>query len=109
MDSGTRPVVVRLSRGAYALSKHPEVARLLEEGSAYLLPAIQRLSGLVHYYVGADAVSGTLINISVWERLAQAQQMSSLREMHEQRALFLKLGVHFDPIVNYQTLWSIAP
>jgi hypothetical protein len=109
MESGTRRVVVRLSRGTYAVSQHPKVARLLEEGSASLVPALRRLSGLVHYYVGADAVTGTLVNVSVWETLAQAQQMATLQEMLDQRALFLKLGVVFDPLVNYPTLWNVTP
>lgn len=105
----TQSVVVRLSRARYPSSRHAEVERLLAEGARTLIPAIERLEGLVHYYVGADAKTGTMINASVWRTDADAQQMSTLREMLDQRDVFLKLGVEFDPVVNYQTLWAVQP
>lgn len=42
-----------------------------------------------------------------WESLAAGRQMETLPEMLAQRAVFVELGVKFEPIRNYQGLWSI--
>lgn len=50
-----------------------------------------------------------MVNVSVWTGLAEAKQMDSLAPMSAQRAVFEELGVRFDPIRNYPTLWTITP
>jgi hypothetical protein len=35
--------------------------------------------------------------------------MDTLAPMLAQRGVFTKLGVRFDPIRNYPTLWTITP
>jgi hypothetical protein len=102
-------VVVRLSRGAFAPEKAGEVRAKLDEGRASLEPALRQLRGLVHYYVAVDEQASTMVNVSVWTGLAEAKQMDTLAPMLAQRSLFEKLGVRFDPIRNYPTLWTITP
>jgi len=104
-----QPAVVRLSRGTVPPEKADEVRTKLEEGRSSLEPALRQLRGLVHYYVAMDEQAGTLVNVSVWSGLAEAKQMDTLPPMLAQRAVFDKIGVRFDPIRNYPTLWSITP
>jgi hypothetical protein len=102
-------VVVRLSLGAFAPEKASEVRAKLDESRASLEPALRQLRGLVHYYVAVDEQASTMVNVSVWTGLAEAKQMDSLAPMSAQRAVFEELGVRFDPIRNYPTLWTITP
>jgi hypothetical protein len=100
-------VVVRLSRGTFDASMLDAVQTKLELGRLTLEPAIRELRGVRHYYVGIDEASNTMVNISVWDSLEDAKQMETLAAMLAQRDIFLELGVVFDPIRNYTTLWSI--
>jgi hypothetical protein len=104
-----QPAIVRLSRGALAPEKVAEVRAKLEEGRASLEPALRRLRGLLHYYVAVDESGSTMVNVSVWTGLTEAKQMDTLAPMLAQRAVFETLGVRFDPIRNYATLWTITP
>ena len=104
-----QPAVVRLSRGAFEPENAAEVQAKLEESRATLEPALRQLRGLLHYYVAVDEQETTMINVSVWTGLAEAKQMDTLAAMLAQREVFQKLGVRFDPIRNYPTLWTITP
>lgn len=103
------PVVVRISRGDFASGQLAEVSEALNTWRERLEPALRELRGLKHYYVAVDPVTSSLTNVSVWERLEDAQQMNTLAVMLEQRATFEALGVRFDPIRNFTMLWAIEP
>jgi hypothetical protein len=100
-------VVVRLSKGTFDSSILSQVQAKLEIGRITLEPALRELHGLRHYYVGIDETSNTMVNISIWDSLGAAKQMETLAAMLAQRDIFVQLGVIFDPICNYPTLWSI--
>jgi hypothetical protein len=104
----TEPVV-RISQGFFDAHLADSVAAKLGEGRITLEPALKALPGLLHYYVSIDSVSSSMVNVSVWESLAAAKQMDTLKEMLAQRDIFVGLGVKFQPIRNYGGLWSIAP
>jgi len=80
----------------------------LEEGRRTLEPALKALHGVLHYYVAVDRNSNSMVNISVWSSLEDAKQMDKLPEMLAQRRLFEALGVRFEPIRNYATLWNFG-
>jgi len=102
-------MVVRISRGSFDRSKGAKYEALLKESEQVLVPAIRRLKGLQHYYAGIDHLSATLINVSVWDTVEEAQQMESLPEMIAQGKKFTAAGVQFErPINNYQTLWNLG-
>jgi len=101
--------VVRLSRGTFEPQIAQQVRARLEEGRASLEPALRTLQGLLHYYVAVDEQGATMINVSVWTGLVEARQMDVLAPMLAQRLIFEQLGVRFDPIRNYPTLWAITP
>jgi hypothetical protein len=63
----TRMTVVRISKGSFPASASAEAERLLTESEHALRAALERLPGLVHYYVGIDREHGFLTNVSVWE------------------------------------------
>ena len=100
--------VVRISQGFFAPGLAERVAATLDAGHATLDPALRALHGLLHYYVSIDADSASMVNVSVWESLAAAKQMDTLKAMLAQRDVFVGLGVTFQPIRNYSGLWSIS-
>jgi hypothetical protein len=102
-------MIVRISRGRFDLANADVVATTLTTVQTQLIPAIERLPGLLHYYVGIDHASATMVNVSIWDSVEHAQQMSALAPMLALRERFETLGVQFDPIVNYETLWQIEP
>jgi hypothetical protein len=105
----TDSVVVRISRGDFDPDQLHNVTEALNTWRERLEPALLSLQGLKHYYVAVDPVTSSMTNVSVWESLAHAQQMASLAVMLEQRAVFEALGVRFDPIRNFTTLWAVDP
>jgi hypothetical protein len=48
--------------------------------SEYLIPAIKRLPGLIHWYAGVSP-EGSIVNVSVWDSDEHAAQMGRLTEM----------------------------
>jgi hypothetical protein len=102
-------VVVRISRGAFEASNFDNVSETLNLWRLRLEPALVALEGLLHYYVAVDSATNSLTNVSVWRSLEQAKQMETLGVMLEQRQAFEQLGVTFDPIRNFTSLWTITP
>ncbi len=100
--------IVRISKGSFAPTQYDEVHRIAEESAKTLIPAIKQLRGLIYYSAGTDAVTNTIVNISIWTDLDAAKQMETLPEMLALRPIMEKAGkVHFDAIANYEPLWVI--
>ncbi|WP_218893061.1 hypothetical protein [Streptomyces sp. 1331.2] len=75
--------------------------------SAYLIPAIQRLPGLIHFYAGVSP-EGSAVHVSVWDSVEHARQLDHLKEMVvDARGEAEAVGVTFTPIVNYPIDWTI--
>ena len=103
-----RTMIVRISKGAYPAHRHDEITARLAVSSSSLVPAIRALPGCISYYVGADAASATMVNVSVWDTLEHANAMSSLAPMLALAGEFVALGVEFErPIINYPVLWQL--
>ena len=99
--------VIRVSRGSFDPSRFAEVDALNKKVSGYLIPAIQRLPGLIHWYAGVSP-AGSIVNISVWDCDDHAAQMDGLTEMTvDARGEMLAVGVTFTPIVNHPVNWTI--
>jgi hypothetical protein len=100
--------VVRVSRGSFPAEKYSMVRDSLEHAQSSLVPAIKALRGCLHFWVGADPVANTMVNISVWATLDDAKQMDTLAPMLALATEFVSMGVQFErPITNYQSLWEI--
>ena len=100
--------VVRISRGSFQPEAYETVKERLTQSQASRIPAIRELNGLLHYYAGIDTISNTMLNVSVWQSLADAKQMETLAPMLALAKEFIDLGVTFErPIINYDTVWEI--
>jgi hypothetical protein len=106
MIMATYPIV-RISKGRFAPAQYNEIQRLAEESAKPLIPAIQRLRGLIYYSAGIDPVTNTFVNVSIWTDLAAAKQMETLPEMLAGRPIMEQAGLQFEGIANYEPLWTI--
>lgn len=100
--------VVRVSRGSFPPERYEQIEEMLDDAQASLIPAIQKLAGCLHYFAAIDRESSTMVNISIWRSLADAQQMQTLAPMLALAERFNREGVRFErPVVNYRTLWAL--
>jgi quinol monooxygenase YgiN len=99
--------VVRVSPATFDPSRFAEVDAMNTKVSEYLIPAIRRLPGLLHYYVGVSP-EGSIVHVSVWDSDEHAAQMGRLKEMTETAAGEAEaVGVTFTPKVDYAISWTI--
>lgn len=99
--------VVRVSRATFDPSRFAEVDAMNEKVSEYLIPAIRRQLGLIHYYTGVSP-EGSIMHVSVWDSDEHASQLNHLTEMTvTARGDAEAVGVTFTPIVNYPVNWTI--
>jgi hypothetical protein len=109
-QSAARGAIVRISRGSFTPEAYDAVRRRLDSAQESLVPAIRQLSGCLHYYAAIDQGSSSMVNVSVWRSLADAQQMQTLAPMLALAEAFTREGVRFErPVINYETLWEIEP
>lgn len=100
--------VARISKGHFAPAQYDEVSRLIQASAVPLIPALKELRGLLYYHAAVDPVTNTVANVSIWTDLDAAKQMDTLAPMLAQRPILEQAGVHFDPIANYEPLWTIS-
>jgi len=100
--------VIRVSLGNFDPARFAEVERMTRDTGNYLIPAISELPGLVQYVAGASP-AGSIVQVSLWESDAHAQQMSKLTAMIVNAYQDADaVGVAFNnPIVNYPISWRI--
>ena len=100
--------VVRVSRASFDPGRFAEVDAVSTKQAEYLIPAIKRLPGLLHWYTGV-LPEGSIAQVSVWDSNEHAAQMDRLKEMAvDARGEMEALGVTFlPPIVNYPVNWTI--
>jgi hypothetical protein len=100
--------VVRISKGSFPPEKYEEVRTRLDAAKEKLVPAIRALHGCLAYWAAIDQASSTMVNVSLWETLADAKQMEMLEPMKALAGEFIGIGVTFErPITNSQMVWEI--
>ena len=98
--------VVRVSRASYDPSRFAEVDTASKKTSEYIIPAIRRLPGLLHFYAGISP-KGSIVQVSVWDTDEHAAQLDRLKEMVvDGRRDMEAVGVMFTPIFNYPIDWT---
>jgi quinol monooxygenase YgiN len=98
---------IRVSPGQFDPARFADVDAMNTAVSAYLIPAIRQLPGLIHYYVGVSP-TGSIVHVSVWDSEEHAAQMSHLKEMVVDAAQAAEaVGVTFTPKVDYPIGWTI--
>src|ERR1700734_821347 len=100
--------VVRVALLSFDPTLITPVDALNTKQAGYLIPAIEQLPGLIHWYAGVSP-DGTMAAISVWDSEDHAKQMDHLKEMvvparGEVAAL---VGAYTGSIVNYPISWNI--
>lgn len=99
--------VVRVSRGSFDPGRFAEIDAMNTKTSEYLIPAIKRLPGLIHWYSGVSP-EGSVVQVSIWDSNEHAAQMDRLKEMAvDARGEAEAAGLTFFQIVNYPINWTI--
>jgi hypothetical protein len=100
--------VIRISIGKFDADKAANVEKKLGESRSRLESGIRAMNGNIAYYVGIDRVNNAMHNVSVWQSVADANQMATFAPMIALGTEFAALGVRFDrPILNCDTLWQL--
>jgi hypothetical protein len=98
--------VVRISRASFDPIRFAEVDAMSKKTSEYIIPAIRRLAGLIHFYAGVSP-KGSIVQVSVWDSDEHAAQLDRLKEMVvDGRRDMEAVGVTFTPIFNYPIDWT---
>lgn len=101
--------VIRISLGRFDPDQAVAVEAKLQASRASLESGIRAMSGNLAYYVGIDRTNCAMHNVSVWESVAEADQMAAFAPMLALAAEFTTLGVRFErPILNCDTLWQLS-
>lgn len=104
--------VVRVSILNIPAGKIEEAAAALTAAEAELA-GIKKMRGLRAYFAGVDRERSQLTNVSVWESVADAEQVSTFDPMLALGRRFAAQGATFlRPIPNFEPLWQwgeIAP
>ena len=99
--------VVRVALLSFDPALTTEVDALDAKQAKYLVPAIEQLPGLIHWYTGVSP-DGTMAAISVWDSEDHAKQMDHLKEMVVvARGEMEAVGVTFTPVITYPISWTI--
>ena len=100
--------IVRISIGYFEPKQADKVENMLQnEFKNSLIQAIKKLRGNLGYYVGVDKEKHAMTNVSFWDNIENAKQMSTLKEMLAMRTRFEALGLKFIDITNYGILWKL--
>lgn len=100
--------IVRISRASFPPEQYETIKARLDEAQESLVPAIRELTGCLHYFAAIDRESSTMINVSVWRSLADANQMQTFEPMLALAEEFRREAVQFErPIINYESIWEI--
>ncbi|MGA2549154.1 MAG: hypothetical protein ABSF50_03310 [Burkholderiaceae bacterium] len=68
---------------------------------------IKNLKGLRTFFAGVDRDRSQLTNVSVWDSVEDAEQMSTFQPMLDLAKKFAADGATFlQPIPNFQCLWE---
>ena len=101
--------VVRVSLASFDPSRFAEVDAASKKTSAYIIPALRRLPGLLRFYAGVSP-KGSIVQVSVWDTDEHASQLDRLKEMVvDGRRDMEAVGVTFTPIFNYpiDRTWTV--
>ncbi len=105
-ESLPKDAVVRVSRASFDPGRFAEVDAMSRKTAEYIVPALRRLPGLIHFYAGVSP-KGSIVQVSVWDTDAHAAQLDRLKEMVvDGRRDMEAVGVSFTPIVNYPIDWT---
>jgi len=99
--------VIRISIGKFDPEQAAIVEARLRGSKESLESGIRAMKGNLAFYAGIDRTNHAMHNVSVWETVADANQMAAFAPMRALAAEFTALGVRFEqPILNFDTIWQ---
>jgi hypothetical protein len=102
--------VVRVSILRCTPDRFAELRQMMAEAEKVLRPGVESMRGLLAFYGGADEMTSSLTNVSVWIDLEAAKQLDHFQPMLDLGKQFVAKGATFErPIMNYMTLWQLQP
>ena len=100
--------VIRISIGKFDADRADAIEAKLMESKARLETGVRAMQGNLAYYAGIDRANNAMHNVSLWQSVADANQMSTFTPMLALADEFTALGVRFErPILNFETLWQL--
>ncbi|MGW4244312.1 hypothetical protein [Nocardia sp. NPDC004722] len=102
--------VVRVGRASFDPAGFEEFNALITKQGDYLIPAIEELPGILHWFTGVSP-EGSTVQVSIWDTEEHAKQMDTLKKMAVvARGEMEAIGGIFErPIINYPINWTIEP
>ncbi|TIR24229.1 MAG: hypothetical protein E5X34_12075 [Mesorhizobium sp.] len=98
--------VIRISRASFDPARFAQVDAASKKTAQYIIPAVRRLPGLLHFYSGVSP-KGEMVQVSVWDTDEHAAQLNTLKEMVvDGRRDMEAVGVTFTPIFHYPIDWT---
>jgi hypothetical protein len=102
--------VVRVSIIRCTPDRFTEIQQMMIEAEKVLRPGVESMRGLLAFYGGADEMTSSLTNVSIWVDLDAAKQLDRFQPMLDLGKQFVAKGATFErPIMNYTTLWQLHP
>jgi hypothetical protein len=102
--------VIRISIGNFDEARAGMVRAAMVDSFDKLAPGIKSLDGNRGYFAGIDAENHAVVNVSAWDSVDGAKQMTAFKPMVDLAQEFADLGVRFErPILNFEGLWTIEP
>jgi hypothetical protein len=102
--------IVRVSILRCPPDRFAEMRQMMIEAERVLRPGIESMRGLLAFYVGADEMTLSLANVSLWADLDAAKQLDQFQPMLDSGKEFVAKGATFErPIMNYVPLWQLQP
>jgi hypothetical protein len=101
--------VIRVSIGTFNADKASLVEAKLMESKMVLEAGIRAMRANRGFYAGVDRKNNAMSNVSLWESIEAAEQMTTYQPMLDLAKTFVELGVQFQrPILNCTTLWELV-
>jgi hypothetical protein len=98
--------VVRVSILTIPRDRIDQAADAMRKAETALI-GIKQLTGLRAYFAGVDRDRSQLTNVSVWDSVEHAEQMSTFQPMLDLGERFAAEGATFlRPIPDFQCLWQ---
>jgi len=77
-ESLPQTAVIRASRATFDPSRFAEVDAMNTKTSKYLIPAVQQLPGLLHFFAGVSP-DGSMMQLSIWDSQEHSAQLNQLK------------------------------
>jgi hypothetical protein len=101
-------VIVRISKGHYRFDEANAVEEILRRSELEIRRAVERLPGLMHFYIGIDRSECTVCKVSVWDNVDHARALRTVEPVRAFRRELNGAGVVHEIVTNHDVQWSLS-